>query len=223
MRRQAGNDAFQLVIFPEVLERAFAGDRLNSSDAGGYAAFFQNLDQANFSGGGRVRATAKFGREIANLDDADLVAIFFPEQGHGFGFVDGDINGHVLDDFDPLVAENFLVDDVFDVFELFVGHAGEGRKNKAQMVGRNQRSRLLHVLVQNFAQAGLQQMRGGVVAHGGLADFDADDGVDFIADVDGLLGDRLMRAHALNRRVASFYFGDNRVVFVSLEPPAAPP
>ena len=54
------------------------------------------------------------------------------------------------------------------------------REIKAQMIGRHQRPRLLHMLAQNFAQPGLQQVRGGVIAHGGLADFGVDHGVDFI-------------------------------------------
>ena len=36
------------------------------------------------------------------------------------------------------------------------------------------------MLAQNFAQPGLQQMRGGVIAHGGLANVGVDHGVDFL-------------------------------------------
>ena len=146
-----------------------------------------------------MRAAAEFGREVADFDDADPVAVFFSEQRHRFVFVDGDIDGHVLDDLDLLVAQHFFVDQVFDVLQFFVGNAGEVREVKTQMVGSHQRSRLLHVLAQNFAQSGLKQMRGRVVAHGGLADFGVDDGIDFVADPDWLLGDRPVRAHALNR------------------------
>ncbi len=205
---------FQLVIFLEVVQRAFAGDGFNAAHSGRNAAFFQNFDQADFSGGIGVRAAAEFGGEVSNLDDADPVAVFFSEQGHGFVFVDGDINGHIFDDFDLFVAQDFFVDQVFDVLQFFVGNAGEVREVKAQMVGRDQRSCLLHVLAQNFAQSGLQQMRGRVIAHGGLADFGVDDGIDFVADADWLFGDDLVRAHALNRRVAAFHFGDDGVVIV---------
>src|SRR5580704_5615988 len=88
------------------------------------------------------------------------------------------------------------------------------------MVGSDQRSRLLDVLAQNFAQSGLEQMRGGVVAHGGLADFGVDDGIDFVAYADWLLGDNLVRTNALNRRVAALYFGHDSVVIVGVEPSA---
>ena len=208
------------MVLTEVPQRAFAGDGFNAPDSGRDAAFFQNFDQADFSGRGRVRPAAEFGGEVADLDDANPVAIFLSEQGHGFVFVDGDIDGHVLDDFDLLVAEDFFVDQVFDVLQFFVGNAGEVREVKAQMVGRDQRPRLLHVLAQNFAQPGLQQVRGRVVAHGGFADFGVDDGIDFIADANRLLGDDLVRAHALNRGVAAFHFGDDGVVIVAVEPSA---
>src|ERR1019366_515572 len=117
----------------------------------------------------------------------------------------------------PLVAQNFLVDDVFDVLQLFVGDASEVRKIKAQMIGSNQRSRLLDMLAQNFAQSRLKQMSSRVIAHGVLADRRIDDGIDFLANAQGAPPFRvfcggwgfhinLMRAHSLNRVVASGHF-----------------
>ena len=104
--------------------------------------------------------------------------------------------------------------------QFFIGHAGEVRKIKAQMVGCDQRSCLLHVLAQNFAQAGLKQVRGRVVAHGGLADVGVNYGIDFVAYANRLFRDDLVRPHALNRRVAAFHFGDDGVVIVGVEPSA---
>ena len=71
------------MIFPEVLQRTFAGDGLDAAHARRHAAFFQNLDQPDLAGGAGVRAAAQFGREIADLDHAHLVAIFLAEQRHG--------------------------------------------------------------------------------------------------------------------------------------------
>ncbi len=70
--------------------------------------------------------------------------------------VDGHLNRDVLDDLDSLVAQDFFVDDVFDILKLFFGDAGEVREVKAQMIGSDERSRLLDVLAQNFAQPGLE-------------------------------------------------------------------
>ena len=59
-----------------------------------------------------------------------------------------------------------------------------------------------------------------MVAHGGLADFGVDHGVDFVADADWLFGDDLVCAYALNRRVAAFHFGDDGIVIIGVEPSA---
>ena len=67
-----------------------------------------------------------------------------------------------------LVAQHFLVDDVLDVLQFFVFDRGEVREVKAQMIGRDQRPGLLHMLAENLAQSRMQQVRGGVIAHGGL-------------------------------------------------------
>ena len=66
----------------------------------------------------------------------------------------------------------------------------------------------------------MQQVRGGVIPHRGLADVAVDDGVDFLADANRLLGDDLMRAHALNGGIATGHFGDDSVVIVGIEPAA---
>src|ERR1035441_394326 len=63
-------------------------------------------------------------------------------------------------------------------------------------------------------------MRGGVIAHGGLANRGIDNGIDFLTNANCLLGNDLMRAHALHRVVASGHFGDDGVVIVGVEPSA---
>ena len=58
-----------------------------------------------------------------------------------------------------------------DVLQLFVCDSGEVREIEAQMVRRNQRPGLLHVLAEHFAQARMEQVRSRVIAHGGCAEF----------------------------------------------------
>ena len=146
-----------------------------------------------------VRAAAQLGGEVADADDAHAVAILLAEQRHRLVLVDGDVDGHVLDDLDAIVAQHFLVGEVFDVLQLLVVERGEVREVEAQVAGIDQRARLLHMRAQHIAQRGVEQVRAGMVAHGRAADFVVDHGVDFVADVDGLLGDDAMRAHALHR------------------------
>ena len=127
-----------------------------------------------------MRAAAQFGGKISDLDHAHLVAIFLAKQRHRVILVDSHVNRNVLDDLDPFVAQNFLVDDVFDVLQLFVFDASEVREIKAQMIRSHQRPRLLHMLAQNFAQPRMEQMRGRVIAHGGLANRGIDNGIHFL-------------------------------------------
>ena len=119
------------------------------------------------------------------LIDAHLVAIFFAEQRHGLVFVDRDIDRHVFNDFDLLVAQHFLVDHVFDVLQLFVRDRGEVREVKAQMVGRHQRSCLLHMLAQHFAQPGLQQDASPCDCAWWPANVGIDDSVNFLSHTRG--------------------------------------
>ncbi len=47
---------------------------------------------------------------------------------------------------------------------------------------------------QHFAQRRMQQMRAGMVAHGRVADFGVDHGIDFVADLRSAAAERLVRA-----------------------------
>ncbi len=95
---------------------------------------------------------------------------------------------------------------------------GEVREVEAQVAGIDQRARLLHVRAQHIAQRGVQQVRAGMVAHGRAAHFVVDHGIDLVADMDRLLGDDAMRAHALHGIGHALDFGDDGVVVVGVEP-----
>src|ERR1019366_4437045 len=144
--REACDHGFEFVILAEVAQRAFSRHGLDAPHARRNTSLFQNLDQPDLAGSAGMCAAAEFRRKIADLDYAHLVAVLFAKQRHGVILVDRHVNRNVLDDLDPFVAQNFLVDDVFDVLQLFVGDSGEVREIEAQMVGGNQRPRLLDVL-----------------------------------------------------------------------------
>src|ERR1700676_1358583 len=63
-------------------------------------------------------------------------------------------------------------------------------------------------------------MCGRVIAHGGFANRGVNDGIDFLPNMEGLLGNNLMRTDALDRVVASGHFGDDRVVIIGVKPSA---
>src|SRR5260370_32604216 len=76
------------------------------------------------------------------------------------------------------------------------------------------------MLAKAFAQPSLEQMRGRVIAHGGFANRGVDDGSHSLPDANRLLGNNLMRAHALYRVVAPSHLGDDGVVIIGVEPSA---
>ena len=88
------------------LERAGAGDGFDAADAGGDGGFADELEQADLAGGGGVGAAAELGREVADLDDADAVAVLFAEERHGAELVDGDVDGDVDEGLDGRVGED---------------------------------------------------------------------------------------------------------------------
>ena len=81
-----------------------------------------------------MRAAAKLGGKISDLDDAHALAIFFAEQRHGFVFVDGDIERNIFDDLDLRILQHFFIGQVFNVLQFLVGHVGKVGKIEAQML-----------------------------------------------------------------------------------------
>ena len=141
------------MILLELAQRALAGYGLQTPHAAGDAAFFQYLDQPDLAGRARVRAAAELGREVADADDPHAIAVLFAEERHRLVLVDGDVDGHVLDDLDAIVAQHFLVGEVFDVLQLLVVDAGKVREVEAQVAGIDQRARLLHMRAQHVSQS----------------------------------------------------------------------
>ncbi len=174
-------EASDFIIAAEFGEGAEAADGFESADAGGDAGFAEELQQADFAGGGAMGASAKLGGEVADFDDADAVAIFFAKEGHGVEFVDGDINGDVFKNFDARIFEDLLVDEVFDVLQFFVGDLLKVGEVEAQVLRINKRAGLLDVGAESLAQRGVEEVGAGVIADGGGAEVGINDGVDAVA------------------------------------------
>ncbi len=177
------HNAFQFVILAKMRERPLPRDRLHSPHARRDAAFLQNLDQPNLARSRRVRPAAKLRRKIPNPHHAHLVAILLPEQRHRVILIHRHVNRHVDDRLHFLIPQQLLIDQVFNILQLFIRDRGEMRKIKPQMPRRHQRSRLLHMLPQNLAQPGMQQMRSRMIPHSGLPHVGINDRIHLIPDL----------------------------------------
>src|SRR5207237_4351047 len=195
-----------------------AGILFNAPHVRRDAALFENLDEPNLASSCRVGATAEFSREVANPDNAYLVTVFLAEQGHGFVFVDGNINRDVFDNLNFFVSQDFLVDDVFDILQFLVSNRCEMREVESQMIRGDQGPGLFHVFAQHFAQSGVEKVGGGVIPHGGFAEGDVHYGIHLVADMNGLLGDQSVCTNSLNGVIAAGHFGNDGVVVVAVEP-----
>jgi hypothetical protein len=60
-----------------------AGDGFDAARAGGDGHLGDDLDEADFAGGGNVRAAAELAAVAADVDDADELAVFVAEEGEG--------------------------------------------------------------------------------------------------------------------------------------------
>ena len=178
----------------------------------------QQLDQADLAGGPGVHAAAEFGGEVADLDDADLVAVLFAEERHGFVFVHSDVNGNVFDDLDFCVGKTSLLTMSSMSWSSSSATPVKWEKSKRRRAGSTSEPCLLHVLAQHFAQRGVQQVRTGVVADGGEAHLGVDHGGD-PGPLYVCLAWRRRDARArLARHHASANFCDYCVAVIGVEP-----
>ena len=90
-------------------------------------------------------ATAQLGGEVANLHYTHALAILLTEQRHRLELIHGYIDGHIFQRHHGCVAQHLAIDDVFNVLQLFVSHAGEVGEVAAPPSRRSQRACLLHV------------------------------------------------------------------------------
>ncbi len=100
-----------------------------------------------------------------NGDHANAIAVFFAEQRHGAG-VERLVEIHDVG-VDLDVFQNLFVDQLLNFGQLFGIGVGVMRKVEAQAIGIHDAAGLLDVRAEHFAQRGVEQVRGGVVAHGG--------------------------------------------------------
>ena len=107
------------------IESGLASDCFNASSTRRDGHFGDDLDHADFAGGGDVGATAEFTTVATDIDDADNVTVLIAEEGEGafrlfveLGFVG--LHRRVIDD--------LFVYELFDLANLRRCHGLEMRE-----------------------------------------------------------------------------------------------
>ena len=114
-----------------------------------------------------MRTAAQLLREVVDGQHAHLVGILFAKQRHGAG-VHGLVKVHDLRD-NLFVLEDLLVHQVFDIEQVLLIQPRVVGEVEPQAVRRHQRPGLLDVRAQRPPQSRMQQVRGRMVAPGGIA------------------------------------------------------
>ncbi|OIQ76323.1 hypothetical protein GALL_420010 [mine drainage metagenome] len=187
----AGELRYQRLLPLHQFQRGFAGSGFHAAHTCRYAGFRHDLEQADIAGAADVGAAAQFAAGT-NIEHAHFVAILFAEQHHRTGFL------RRLDVHHACVAggvgEDFSVDDLLHPADFPVRHRRIVHEVEAGLVGIHQRTLLLHMLAQHFAQGLVHQVGGGVVAHGRGARLGVDAGADTIAHRQPAGGQRAVMA-----------------------------
>ena len=98
------------------------------------------------------------------------------------------------------VFKNLGIDDVFNLADFLIAHRLIMHKVKTRLVGVDQRTFLLHVAAEHFAQSLVHQVRNRVIAHDAATHQQVDLGIERIATLE-----RTGLEHALMTENGSLY------------------
>ena len=138
------------------LIRLGCSNRLDTTNTGSNTGLHQNTYTSDFTGRRHMASTTKFDRRTI-FDHTYIVPVFLSEERHGpqcFRLS----NRHMT----MLLQMNILTDDAVGQYlhltQLFRRYFLEVREVKTQTVRCNERTLLLHVFTQHFAQRVVQDM-----------------------------------------------------------------
>src|SRR6201996_98563 len=180
--RQLAKAAF---LVGHVSQSPSAGDRLDTTNAGGDTRLADDLEQADIARTADMRTAAELGGELAHLQYTYFVAVLLAEQRDG-AEVDRFVVAHVMD-FRGVVAANLFVDHRFDLRKFVATERLEMREVETQALGRNFRALLRNVFAEQLAQGRMQQMRSRVIEHDRLTARGIHAGLHGVADTQRLV------------------------------------
>ena len=151
-----------------------------------------------------VRAAAQLERVLAGFEHAHDVAVLVAEERDGARRLGLAFRGLV--GADAVVREHLAVREILDLLDLLGRDRVVVAEVEPQPVGRDERTRLLHVRTEHLAQRPVQEVRAGVVAADRVAALDVDRRDGLLARIDLALddaGDVPAQARKGERRVAA--------------------
>ena len=154
-----------LGALPEQARGLRSGDRLDAADVRGARGLGRHVEQPDLRGGRHVRAAAQLARDALDLHHAHTVAVLLAEERHGaepLGLVTGR-----LDRADAVVRGEPAANPLLDLGQVLWRQPLPVREVEAQLVGTHVRAGLAHVISKALAERRVQEVGGGVVAHGG--------------------------------------------------------
>lgn len=164
-----------------------AGDGFDASHASGDGSFGDEAEKADLAGVAGVGAAAEFHaptiermRFAADLDDADVLGVFFAEELHDALVLLRLFVRHLAPGND-VVGHDALVDEFFDVGELPGGQSG-AVEVEGELVRRDVGAFLRGVLADDLVQGPMQDVRDGVVSLDGVTTRGIDGHTDAGAD-----------------------------------------
>ena len=143
----------------------FTGHGFDTAHTGSRRGFQGNTEQPDITGTVHVGATTQLLGETvtAHAQHAHLIIVFLAEQRHGARFT-GSVNVHQFGGHCG-VGQNLTIHQNLDLLTLGFTDGFTMGEVKAQIVGRHQRTFLLHMLAQHVTQGSMHQVCSGMVAH----------------------------------------------------------
>ena len=178
-------------------------DGFDTAHASSHTAFAQNADKADAARALGVATAAEL-YAVGKLNHADAVAVFLAEEGDGSQFL-GLFKRHVAVLLQGDVLTNAGVDDALHLAQLFARHLPEMAKVKAQVFAGNERTLLLYVCAQHFAEGLVEQVGGGMVGLAGVAGLDIYFGVEGSRGILGQFLREMERQVVLALRIKDFH------------------
>ena len=106
--------------FCRISTRSTAGNRLDAAHTGRNARFTDNLEQANLSRVGHMRAAAELDAEVRDTNDTDNIAVLLSEESHRAKCLCL-INRH-RGDMEVNRTKYLFIDKLFDIAKLLLAH-----------------------------------------------------------------------------------------------------